>query len=176
MIDLDISVERIIKERIISMSNWSSINGIIQFGYGAYWRDDLAEPIMKYIVDKAVFTGSEGNAEVKISNKTFSSRYDIHEIMIKDYDKNIQFENIQVIDSFTVTIKGNLRDRDYNETIKEFNDWINFINKTFPRFFTIDIEYLNIDFDEEEGKYGLLVIDNRKVTEYKSENYKIIEE
>jgi hypothetical protein len=158
------------------MSNWSSINGIIRFSYGYGWRDDYAEPIMKYVIDKAIFTGSEGNAEVKISNKTFSTRYYLYESMSKLYDnKNIQFEDIQVIDSFTVTIKGNLRDRDYNETVKEFEDWINFINKTFPRFFTIDIEYLNIDFDEEEGKYGLLVINNRKVTEYKSEIYKIEE-
>ena len=158
------------------MSNWSSINGIIHFSYGYGWRDDLAEPIMKYIVDKAVFTGSEGNAKVTISNKTFGSRYYIHEIMIKEYDKNIPYESINVIDSFTVSIKGNLRDREYTETVKEFEDWINFINTTFPRFFTIDIEYLNIDFDEENGKYGLLVIDNRKVTEYKSENYTMVEE
>jgi hypothetical protein len=158
------------------MSNWSSINGIIHFSYGYGWRDDLAEPIMKYVVDKAVFTGSEGNAEVKISNKTFGPRYYIHEIMINEYNKNIPYESINVIDSFTISIKGNLRDRDYTETVKEFEDWINFINTTFPRFFTIDIEYLNIDFDEENGKYGLLVIDNRKVTEYKSENYTIVEE
>lgn len=158
------------------MSNWSSINGIIHFSYGYAWRDDLAEPIMKYIVDKAVFTGSEGNAKVNISNKTFGNRYYIHEIMINEYNKNIPYESINVIDSFTVSIKGNLRDRDYTETVKEFEDWINFINTDFPRFFTIDIEYLNIDFDEENGKYGLLVIDNRKVTEYKSEVYKMIEE
>jgi hypothetical protein len=131
---------------------------------------------MKYIVDKAVFTGSEGNAEVKISNKTFGPRYYIHEIMINEYNKNIPYESVNVIDSFTVSIKGNLRDRDYTETVKEFEDWINFINTEFPRFFKIDIEYLNIDFDEENGKYGLLVIDNRKVTEYKSENYTIVEE
>jgi hypothetical protein len=158
------------------MSNWSSINGIIHFSYGAYWRDDLAEPIMNYIVDKAVFTGSEGNAKVKISNKTFSPRYYIHEIMIKDYDKNIPYESINAVDSFTVSIKGNLRDRYDDETVKEFEDWIKFIKTMFPGFFTIDIEYLNIDFDEENGKYGLLIIDNRKVTEYKSETYKIIEE
>lgn len=158
------------------MSNWSSINGIIHFSYGYGWRDDLAEPIMKYVVDKAVFTGSEGNAKVNISNKTFGNRYYIHEIMTKEYDKNIPYESIKVIDSFTVSIKGNLRDRDYTETVKEFEDWINFINTDFPRFFTIDIEYLNIDFDEENGKYGLLVIDNRKVTEYKSENYTMVEE
>lgn len=158
------------------MSNWSSINGIIHFSYGYGWRDDLAEPIMKYIIDKAVFTGSEGNAKVEISNKTFGNRYYIHEIMINEYNKNIPYESINVIDSFTVSIKGNLRDRDYTETVKEFEDWINFINTYFPRFFRIDIEYLNIDFDEENGKYGLLVIDNRKVTEYKSEVYKMIEE
>jgi site-specific DNA-methyltransferase (adenine-specific) len=74
------------------MSNWSSINGIIHFSYGYGWRDDLAEPIMKYIVDKAVFTGSEGNAKVNISNKTFGNRYYIHEIMTKEYDKNIPYE------------------------------------------------------------------------------------
>jgi hypothetical protein len=161
------------------MSNWSSINGTIHFSYNVGWRDDLVEPIMKYIVDKAIFTGSEGNAKVEISNKTFGPRYYIHEIMINEYNKNIPYENINVVDSFTVSIKGNLRNREYNDTVKEFEDWIKFINKDFPKFFTIDIEYLNIDFDEENGKYGMLVINNRKVTEYKSESYeayKITEE
>ncbi len=158
------------------MSNWSSINGIIHFRYGAYWRDDLAEPIMKYIIDKACFTGSEGNAKVKISNKLYGPRYYIHEIITKEYDKNIPYENINVVECFTISIKGNLRDRDGDETINEFENWIKFIKTMFPGFFTIDIEYLNIDFDEENGKYGLLVIDNRKVTEYKSKNYKIVEE
>lgn len=129
------------------MSYWSYIKGEITFTFINADAPLFNSKILDDIINHAKFTGSEGDAQVRViyndSNKVFS-----------------------------VTIYGHLRDRYEPDTLNEFNKWIAYIKKYYNRYVIVEVDYLQIGWDPP---YALLVIDNKRITKIEVEEHDFID-
>lgn len=118
------------------MSNWSYIKGEITFTFISSNTPMFNSKILDDIIKHAIFTGSERNASVDV---------------IYNASNKV----------FNIAIYGHLRDRYETDTVKEFSKWISYIKKYYNKYVFLDVNYMQIGW---EKPLGLLVIDNKRVT------------
>jgi hypothetical protein len=117
------------------MSNWTHIIGAIHVETYIE-RKNIKKYIEKIIKDAPKITGSEDDADVFINPLS-----DYNVSSLKE-DKNGNYITYQT--RVCITLVGNLRDRDINQTEKEYFEFINFIKEK-----EFDIYYSSVAIYED---------------------------
>lgn len=117
------------------MSYWTHIRGTIivsPLGRTQEEMDYILKTVLRHLPK---VSGSENDMEIIVnqpSGWTMSTSYDEFDNYVGNFETNGRY---------ILTLYGNLRDRTFNETYKEFNKWINRLAK---RIFTDEV-FVNIN-------------------------------
>ena len=117
------------------MSNWTHIYAIVKieqiFSFSKELITDFRENVINLLENAPNITGSEGNASVDIIKFTKT---------VWNYDKQDDENNVNCV---YLAIIGDLRDREINQTTKEYNDFVNY----FSCDEEFSVEVLTIDIN-----------------------------
>lgn len=113
------------------MSHWTYIDGTITvspMGRTTHEKRYILETVLDHL---PLVTGSEEDMEVHIVElKTYDSSVSCDEFAQDSNQINRYGDGWQRInDKFILVVHGNFRDREYEQTFKEFNKWINRLAK-----------------------------------------------
>lgn len=135
------------------MSNWTHINGIITvtpFGRTQHEKRYILETILDHLPQ---ITGSEGNVNIHVIQKAgydHSRSHDELDVLSKHStvrNKDDYFNLIQLQDEYILVLEGDFRDREFNETMHEFNK---FMNRLAKRLMVMQIL---VEITDETNKY-----------------------
>ena len=107
------------------MSSWTYINGVITvFPMGR------TQPEKRYIVDTVLehlprVTGSEGDMHVHVIKKAGYDGSSSH----NEFDERIPWNDNKTQSKYLIVIEASLRDRYFEETLRELNKWLNRLAK-----------------------------------------------
>ena len=107
------------------MSSWTYINGVITvFPMGR------TQPEKRYIVDTILehlprVTGSEGDMNVHVIKKAGYDGSSSH----NEFDERIPWNDNKTQSKYLIVIEASLRDRYFEETLRELNKWLNRLAK-----------------------------------------------
>lgn len=122
------------------MSMWTYVNGVITVSPAGRTQAEKTYILQTIIDHLPKVTGSEGDMDIYIVQKkgcNRSSNYDEFDEYVGDF---------QIQDSYMLILEGSLRDRLYEQTFKELN---NFLNRLAERLRVQDILVKLKDYDKE---------------------------
>lgn len=122
------------------MSHWTHINGMIKVS-----PLGRTQPEKRYILDTVLehlplVTGSEGDMETYVIQKNwYNSSCSCDEfnnctnLGVVDSSNSLRHDRnrgwFRTQDTYFVVVEGDFRDRKFNQTLNEFNKWINRLSK-----------------------------------------------
>ena len=107
------------------MSYWTYITGVITVS-----PMGRTQPEMRYILDTVLehlpaVTGSEENMHIHVVQKDGYNSSCTH----NEFEERIPGKYYKIQDQYQLVIYGSFRDRVFDETLREFNKWINRLAK-----------------------------------------------
>lgn len=107
------------------MSSWTYVKGIIDV-----WPMGRTQPEKRYILDTILehlpdVTGSEHDMHVKVIQKDGYNGFCTH----NEFGEWIPGKIHETQDFYQVIIDGSFRHREFDETLREFNKWLNRLAK-----------------------------------------------
>lgn len=120
-----------IVNEVIKISSWTYIKGVVEVSPRGRTQAEK-EYILKTVLSHLPkVTGSEDNMNVYINQEIgYNSSSNCDEFMnISNLGNDKYYKCFETQDNYLITIQGNFRDRVFEETVKEFNNWINRLAK-----------------------------------------------
>ena len=116
------------------MSNWTHITGALYIETYKE-RKNIKKYVEKILKNAPKITGSESDTDIFVNSLSG------YNVSIWKEDKNGNFLEYQT--RVCITLAGDLRDREINQTEEEFNEFIKFVKDNF------DIYYSSVAIYEE---------------------------
>lgn len=118
------------------MSSWTYINGIINISCRAF-----STPQARYVIETVlehlpVVSGSEGNMEINLIERGGDRSSYTNEFgqPADNFNCADEWGNYVIKNDYALYINGSLRDRKFNDTLKEFYKWMNRLSKRLMVF------------------------------------------
>ena len=142
------------------MSRWTHITACLSVDtYMEEPRKELRKQVKGYLKGAPKITGSEGNADIFIniiSGHNLWTSFDCEHCKYKETLREIKIDGLDYLECdapeghdcsgeyqsrIAISIQGDLRDRTKEETTKEFNEFLHYIEKEYSiRDYAINIE------------------------------------